>query len=123
MTTKIGSIDNIDTNALLESARANSAGRSSQVIRAADKGVLTQVAIALTAGNGLSQHENPGEALLLVLQGKVQLSTADESWELGQWNRIAIPQTLHELVALTDSVVILTMARLPNELPLVAPKF
>lgn len=110
-------VETLDTDQLLEAARASSAGRATQAFRAEPyegKGILSQVVLALTEGSALSKHGNPGEALLMVLRGRVTLATDTESWELGQWQQVSIPQELHELTALEDSVVILTMAKLPK---------
>ena len=111
MTAQVGTLN---ADSLLDSAREQSSGRATQVFKAEGDGILSNVVIALTEGNGLSQHSNPGEALLTVLQGRVRLSTDTAAWELGQWEQVSIPQALHELIALADSVVILTIAKLPR---------
>lgn len=109
-----GTVETLDIDSLLTTAREHPAGRATQVVRAEGEGILSHVVLALTKGSGLSEHSNPGEALLLVLQGRVVLSTSDEQWELAQSEAVSIPQALHELVALEDSVVILTIAKLPR---------
>lgn len=77
----------------------------------AHRGVLTQIILALTEGSRLSDHENPGEATLQVLRGAVRLSTAQQAFDLREGELLAIPQQRHDLRALTDAVVILTIAR------------
>lgn len=88
--------------------RARSAGRAAE---RAHRGVLTQVVLALTEGSRLSDHENPGEATLQVLHGSVRLSTAAAAQELNAGELFVIPQERHDLRALADAVVILTIAR------------
>ena len=63
------------------------------------------------AGRELSEHENPGEASLRVIGGRVRLSAGDDGWELGAGGHVRIPPRRHGLVALEDSVVLLTMVR------------
>lgn len=97
---------------LLARADAASSGRATQAIPATPGGgVLTTVALALKAGRQLSEHENPGEAFLHVIRGRVRLTAGDEQWELGEGDLIPIPQHRHGVVALADSVALLTVAK------------
>ncbi len=97
---------------LLARAGEASSGRATQAIPAAPSGgVLTTVALALMAGQQLSEHENPGEAFLHVIRGRVRLTAGDEEWELGEGDLVAIPQRRHGVVALADSVALLTIAK------------
>lgn len=100
------------TDQLLSRAAEAHSGRATQAIPAAPRGgVLTTVALALMAGKELSEHENPGEAFLHVIRGRVRLTAGDEGWELGEGDLIAIPQRRHGVVALADSVALLTIAK------------
>lgn len=74
-------------------------------------GALRQTLLALIAGQGLSEHESPGDATLLVLRGRVQLSTAGESWDGTVGDLLVIPPERHELLAVDDSAVLLTVYR------------
>ena len=97
--------------ALLEEARADSAHRAGRTICGGSGHVLRQTAIALLADSTLSDHENPGEATLQVLVGRVRITWEDGSAELGTGDHLVIPQERHGLVALTDAVVLLTAAK------------
>ena len=68
--------------------------------------------IALRAGEELSEHENPGEATLQVLSGRVLLKTGGVSWNGSAGDLITIPDELHSLDAVEDSVVLLTVVKL-----------
>ena len=57
--------------------------------------------------------ENPGEATLHVLRGRVRLACGDDSWEGSKGDLIEVPNARHSLYALEDSVVLLTVAKLP----------
>ncbi|UEJ83838.1 cupin domain-containing protein [Brachybacterium halotolerans subsp. kimchii] len=74
-------------------------------------GVLTQIVLALTEGSRLSDHENPGEATLQTLRGRVRVRAGERTFELSAGELLVIPQERHDLVALEDAVVILTIAR------------
>jgi quercetin dioxygenase-like cupin family protein len=53
-----------------------SSGRSSKTVFGCDEHELRQTVIALRAGEELSEQENPGEATLQVLRGRVLLRPA-----------------------------------------------
>jgi quercetin dioxygenase-like cupin family protein len=73
--------------------------------------VLRQTAIALMDGSTLSDHENPGEATLQVLVGRVRLTWSAGSVDLDTGGHVVIPHERHGLLALTDAVVLLTAAK------------
>ena len=64
----------------LETARAATSGRSAHTVYGGHEHSLRQTLMALTAGNGLDDHESPGEATVQVLHGRVRVSTADAGW-------------------------------------------
>ncbi|MFR9787460.1 cupin domain-containing protein [Streptomyces sp. MB22_4] len=95
----------------LERAAASSTGRSAETLFGGHEHRLRQTLLALRAGTGLAEHENPGEATLLVLRGRVRLHSGDESWEGSAGDLLAIPPARHSLEALEDSAALLTVAR------------
>ena len=99
------------SSSLLDEARADSAHRAARTICGGSGHVLRQTAIALLADSTLSDHENPGEATLQVLVGRVRVTWADDAVELDAGEHLVIPQQRHGLVALTDAVVLLTAAK------------
>ena len=96
---------------LLAEARAHSAHRAALTLCGGSGHVLRQTAIALLADATLSDHENPGEATLQVLVGRVRLTWPAGSVELDTGGHVVIPQERHGLLALTDAVVLLTAAK------------
>ncbi|EFE67693.1 MULTISPECIES: cupin domain-containing protein [Streptomyces] len=94
----------------LERAAAASSGRSAATVHGGHEHVLRQTLLALTTGTSLAEHENPGEATLQVLRGRVRLTSGDTSWEGRTGDLIAIPPARHALEALEDSAVLLTVA-------------
>ncbi len=96
----------------LERARASSSGRSARTVWGGHEHVLRQTLIALTTGSTLSEHENPGEATIQVVAGRVRLEADGHQWEGRQADLLLVPPTRHALAALEDSVVLLTVAKL-----------
>ena len=64
----------------LETRLAASSGRSAHTVYGGHEHVLRQTLIALRAGRSLDEHENPGEATVQVLQGRVTLVTGENRW-------------------------------------------
>ena len=93
----------------LAAAAAAPAGRAARTVYGGHERKLRQTALALGAGRRLDDHESPGEATLLVLRGRVRLGTATETAECGEGEYLVIPLERHNLEALQDSVVLLTV--------------
>ena len=93
----------------LEEARRSSAGRSAQTIYGGQGRVLRQTLIALAANRRLGEHESPGEATLHVLHGTGRLHAGQEVWDGAAGDHVLIPPTRHDLEALEDAAVLLTV--------------
>ena len=99
------------TRQRLETARTASSGRSAKTVYGGHERILRQTVIALVKGQQLSEHENPGEATVHVLQGRVRLTAADVSWEGSGGDLLVVPEVSHSLLALEDVAVLLTVAK------------
>ena len=95
---------------LLAAAREASSGRAGRSIRSGRDAALRQTVMGLAAGRGLDEHEANGEATLQVLRGSVRLRWGSESVELAEGDVVDIPDARHAVDALTDAVVLLTVA-------------
>lgn len=93
----------------LGKAREASAGRSAVTVHGHHDFVLRQTLIALVQGQALAEHDSPAEATLQVLQGRVRLAAQDETWEGGAGEMLIIPPARHDLLALEDAVVLLSV--------------
>jgi quercetin dioxygenase-like cupin family protein len=97
----------------LTSARTANAGRAAVTVYGGQEHDLRQTVIALAAGRALGEHESPGEATLQVLTGQVRLTAGDETWEGGPGDHLIIPPVRHDLTAVSDAAVLLTVATRP----------
>jgi quercetin dioxygenase-like cupin family protein len=92
-------------------AAGASSGRSAHTLYGGHEHSLRQTLIALTIGTSLAEHQNPGEATVHVLRGRVRLASGDQAWEGNTGDLIKVPDAPHSLEALEDSVVLLTVAK------------
>ena len=91
-------------------ARAHDSGRSAVTVHGGREHHLRQTLIALADGRALGEHDSPGEATLQVLRGRVRLHAGDDDWEGGAGDYLLIPPQRHDLAALEDAAVLLTVA-------------
>jgi quercetin dioxygenase-like cupin family protein len=94
------------------SAASAGGGHTADTVYGGHEKVLRQTVIGMTARAVLAEHENPGQATVQVLHGRVRLSAGDLSWEGRTGDLLIVPDARHSLQALEDSAVLLTVAKL-----------
>jgi quercetin dioxygenase-like cupin family protein len=92
----------------LDAARSSAAARAAATLYGGHDHALRQTVIALRADAVMSEHENPGEATVLVLSGRVVLTAGNDSWEAAEGDFVAVPDELHTVRAAEDSVILLS---------------
>lgn len=103
----------LDAIAREQAKRAGAApsGRSAETVFGGHEHVLRQTVIALTAGAALDEHENPGEATIQVLRGRVRLTAGQTTWDGRTGDLLIVPDTRHALEATEDSAILLTVGK------------
>ncbi|MBU2695961.1 LuxR family transcriptional regulator [Pimelobacter sp. 30-1] len=94
----------------LDAARAASSGRAAVTLYGGHEHRLRQTLIALRAGTRLGEHDAPDEATLQVIEGEVALHAGSQIWNGRTGDHLTIPPQRHDLEALSDAAVLLTVA-------------
>ena len=97
----------------LKLAATAGGGHTGDTVYGGHEKVLRQTVIGMTRSTRIGEHENPGEATVYVLRGRVRLSAGELAWEGRTGDLIIVPDSRHSLEALEDSAVLLTVAKLP----------
>lgn len=92
----------------LDAARRSSARRAASTVVGGHEHAMRQTVVALLAGADMSEHENPGEATIYVITGRVSLVAGAQTWEARSGDLVEIPPQRHSLHAIEDSVLLLT---------------
>lgn len=93
---------------LLREAHQQHSRRAAKTL--ATGAALRATLIALVAGAELGEHDSPAGATIHTLSGRVRLHTRSDQWELEGGQLTRTPPQRHGLTALTDAVVLLTVA-------------
>lgn len=95
----------------LAQALNSPSGRSARTVVGGHEHDLRQTVIALRAGEVQSEHENPGEATIHVLHGRLLLSAGESTWSGWVGDLLVVPDARHSLTAVEDCVFLLTVAK------------
>jgi quercetin dioxygenase-like cupin family protein len=93
---------------LLDAARAANSKRAAAPVFTSP--ILKAVLLGLAEGGALSEHTGPPAATLQCLQGTARLYAGDIEWVLQAGDIVAVPQERHGVDAVTDCIVLLTVA-------------
>lgn len=74
------------------------------------EGSLNVVLTAIRKGGTLGEHEAPGPATVLVVEGRVRMHVGDRIVEMGAGEMVAFDAHVrHDVVALEDSAILITI--------------
>jgi quercetin dioxygenase-like cupin family protein len=91
----------------LEQARTSPHGRAARMLL--HQNMLRVSLLALTKGSVLDEHESPHAASVQVLIGQVRITTdSGEALELAEGELALAPHDRHDVLALSDAVILLT---------------
>lgn len=95
---------------LLPDAEASGTGIAVRPLK--EDGLVRQVAIQFRKGGVLPEHDNPGEAMALVIEGSVRflVEGTDQVHELRAGDLLTVPESRHSVEAVEPSLLLLTFA-------------
>ncbi|GAA5230430.1 cupin domain-containing protein [Arthrobacter cryoconiti] len=96
---------------LMGTAKSGTSGRSARTVYGGHERVLRQTVVALKAGSRLEEHDNPGEATVQILSGRIVLGSGEVKWEGAPGDHLVVPVARHYVEALEDSTFLLTVAK------------
>lgn len=93
---------------VLEEARRQHARRAAKTLVTGTS--LRVTLIGMTEGAELAEHDAPAAATLQAVSGRVQVHTHNQKWMLDPGQLLTIPHQRHGVTAVSDAVVLLTVA-------------
>ncbi|MDN5900137.1 MAG: LuxR family transcriptional regulator [Brachybacterium sp.] len=89
--------------------------RAAETVFGGHEKVLRQTVMGLLKGAEIGERGNLDEATIYVLEGRVQLWIGDDCWEARQGSLLILPEARHRLVAIMDSALLITVAKLSTD--------
>ncbi|GGL85935.1 cupin domain-containing protein [Glutamicibacter protophormiae] len=86
-------------------------GRAARTVFGGHEHVMRQTVMALAQGTELQEHENPGEATILVISGRIRVSSGGEQWEGRSQDLLILPSGRIQVTALEESSILLSVAK------------
>lgn len=98
----------LDDLVTLELTKAQAASNGRSAVAVLKDGRLRHTLLAMTAGSVLNEHPKPESATLQVLRGRIVVRWNGESVTISHGGLYVLPDALHDVLAETDSVFLLT---------------
>ena len=97
----------------LKAARHTGARRAADTVFGGHEKVLRQTVVGLLDGAKIGERVNLDEATIYVIEGRVQLWVGENCWEARPGSLLILPKERHQLIAIEDSALLITVAKLP----------
>lgn len=98
-------LDELVTRELAKAAAASNGRSAVAVLR---DGRLRHTLVSLMTGSMMNDHDKPESATLQVIQGSITVNWEGESRTIHHGGLFVLPEATHNVVALEDSVFLLT---------------
>lgn len=95
----------------MQAAARISSGRSASTVFGGHEHTLRQTVMGLAAGTELKEHVNPGEATVLVLSGRIRLTSGSHQWEGRTGDMLVMPTGTSQITAIEESALLLNVAK------------
>lgn len=96
---------------LLSYALSAPSGRGMRTVDGGRPHLLHQTVIALARGQRLDEHDNPGEATVQVLRGRVRITAGNDTTDASAGQLLIVPGARHSVTALEDAALLRTVAK------------
>jgi len=96
---------------LLERAASAGGGHTAKTVVGGHELALRQTVVAMVKDAMLGEHESPEQATVYVLCGRVRMTSGNNDWEGRTGDLLVVPNARHNLVAVEDSAVLLTVLK------------
>lgn len=93
-------------------AQAAPAGRAARKLAGGPDTTMTQTLVVLCAGAELAEHENPGEATVLILEGSLDVGFGGQTLSGSAGMLMIVPAQKHNVIATVDTVFLITSVKL-----------
>ncbi|MFF5793805.1 cupin domain-containing protein [Paeniglutamicibacter sp. NPDC012692] len=101
----------------MRTAATASSGRSASTVFGGHEHTLRQTVMGLAAGTELKEHINPGEATVMVLSGRIRLTSGEQQWEGRTGDLLVMPSGTSQITALEESGLLLSVAKTDRAVP------
>lgn len=94
---------------LADKASRAPSGRAADTILGGHERRMRQTVVAMRAGVTLAETSSPHQATILVITGRLWLTSGEDRWESREWGYLIVPPHPYSVTAETDVTFLLTV--------------